>query len=87
VLVAVVNPLVPRLRSSAVTATLLDGVNAAALGLMAGVTLELARHSVVDVPTALILAAAAFALLRYKVNSAWMILAGAIAGALISLTR
>jgi chromate transporter len=87
VLVAVVNPLVPRLRSSTVTATLLDGVNAAALGLMAGVTLQLAGHSVVDVPTALMLAAAAFALLRYKVNSVWVILAGAVAGALVSLLR
>ena len=87
VLVAVVNPLVPRLRSSPVTATFLDGVNAAALGLMAGVTLQLGRHSVVDVPTALMLAGAAFALLRYKVNSAWVILAGAIAGALVSLFR
>jgi hypothetical protein len=33
------------------------------------------------------LAGAAFALLRYKVNSAWVILAGAIAGALVSLFR
>jgi chromate transporter len=87
VLVAAVNPLVPRLRSSPVTATLLDGVNAAALGLMAGVTLQLGRQSVVDVPTALMLAAAAFVLLRYKLNSMWVILAGAVAGTLVSLLR
>lgn len=87
VLVAVVNPLVPRLRSSEITAPLLDGVNAAALGLMAGVTLQLGRQSVVDIPTALMLVAAVFVLLRFRLNSVWVIVAGAIAGVVVSLVR
>src|SRR5205085_3101396 len=46
VFVAAVNPLVPRLRRSPWMGALLDGVNAAALGLMAAVPWELGRSAV-----------------------------------------
>jgi chromate transporter len=52
---------------------------------MAGVTWQLGRRAVVDVPTAILFAAALVVLLRYRINSAWVIGAGALAGALISL--
>jgi chromate transporter len=84
-LVAAVNPLVPKLRRSPLASALLDGVNAGALGLMAGVTWQLGRRAVVDVPAAILFAAALVVLLRYRINSAWVIGAGALAGALISL--
>jgi chromate transporter len=79
VYVALVNPLIPRLRGNAIAAALIDGVNVAAIGLMAGVMVELTRSGVVDLWTALILAAGAVALLR-NVNSTWLIAGGAIAG-------
>lgn len=85
VFVAAVNPLVPKLRRAPLAGALLDGVNAGALGLMAGVTWQLGRRAVVDVPTAILFAAALVVLLRYRINSAWVIGAGALAGALISL--
>src|ERR671910_2196489 len=47
VFVAISHPLLPRIRASRWTASILDGVNAAALGLMAAVTLTLARAAVV----------------------------------------
>ncbi|HEU5098288.1 MAG TPA: chromate efflux transporter [Roseiflexaceae bacterium] len=78
--VAAVNPLIPRLRASPWMGALLDGVNVAALGLMAGVTLELGRAAIVDWLTALLAAVAAVLLIHYKVNSVWLVLGGALAG-------
>jgi chromate transporter len=78
--VALTHNLIPKLRGSPWTAALLDGVNVAAIGLMAGVTYTLARDAIVDVVTALLTLLAALALIRFRVNSAWLVLAGAIVG-------
>jgi chromate transporter len=78
IFVAAVNPLVPRLRRSPWLGALLDGVNAAALGLMAAVTWELARAAVVDGVTLALALAAAVLLLRFKVNSTWLVLGGGL---------
>jgi chromate transporter len=78
--VAAVNPLIPRLRASPWMGALLDGVNVAALGLMAAVTWELGRAAVVDWLTALLAVVAAALLIRFKVNSAWLVLGGGLAG-------
>lgn len=76
-LVGIVNPWVPKLRSSPIASAFLDGVNAASLGLMAGVTYILSRAAVLDIPTLLIALASAVAVFRFKVNPAWLVLAGA----------
>jgi chromate transporter len=76
VFVAAVNPLVPRLRASPWFGALLDGVNVAAVALMAAVTLTLGRAAIVDPFTAGLAVVAAVLLLRYKVNSAWLVLGG-----------
>lgn len=78
--VALLRPLVPRLRQSPWTAALLDGVNVAALGLMAAVAWQLGRDAVVDWLTALLAAAAAVGLIRFQVNSAWLVIAGGVIG-------
>lgn len=82
--VAVSGPLVPRLRRSETAGAFLDGVNAASLALMAVVTWELGRASIVDVPTAALAAASAALLIRFRVNSTWLILAGGAFGLLTS---
>ncbi|MGB3668715.1 MAG: chromate transporter, partial [Phormidesmis sp.] len=79
-LVGIVNPWVPKLRRSPLASAFLDGVNAASLGLMAGVTYILARAAVVDLPTVLIASASAVAVFRYRVNAAWLVLMGAALG-------
>ena len=81
VFVAAVHPLVERLRASSVTAPILDAVNAAAVGLMTVVMVFLGRSAVVDVPTILAALAALAVLIFTKVNSLWLILAGAAMGA------
>ncbi len=84
VFVAITNPFIPRMRHSPWLSALLDGVVAASLGLMAAVSVELARQSIVDVWTALLLLAAAVLLIRFRVNSTWLILGGAAVGLLLS---
>jgi chromate transporter len=85
VFVAISAPLVSRLRESKVAGAFLDGVNAATVALMAFVTWQLARTAVVDVPTIAIAVISAIILLRYDINSAWLIGGGAVAGLLTKL--
>jgi chromate transporter len=82
--VAVVYPLVPRLRASPWTSAFLDGANAAAVGLMAAVLWQLATSSIIDILTVLLLVAAAILLLRTRLNSAWLVLGGGLVGLLAS---
>ncbi|HEY3475174.1 MAG TPA: chromate efflux transporter, partial [Anaerolineales bacterium] len=85
VFVAISNPFIPRIRDSAWAGSLLDGVNASALGLMGAVTVQLAASSLVDVFTVVAAIVSLVLLLRYKINSTWLIAAGAIAGFIFSL--
>lgn len=85
VFVAAVNPLVPRMRRSPWLGALLDGVNVAALGLMAAVTWQLGRAAVLDWLTGLLALLAAFLLFRFKVNSAWLVLGGGLIGLIYRL--
>jgi chromate transporter len=80
VFVALSGPLVPRLRGSALAAAVLDGVNVAALALMAVVSWQLARAALVDPLTIALAAVSLVALIRFRVNSAWLVLLGGAAG-------
>jgi len=80
VFVAASAPLVPRLRRSWIAGAVLDGVNVASLALMAVVVLQLVSASVVDIPTSLLALASLVILLRWKPNTTWLILGGAVAG-------
>jgi len=80
VFVAASGPIVPLLRRSPTAGAFLDGVNVASLALMAVVSWELGRSSIVDLPTLALAVASLFCLLRFRTNSAWLILAGALFG-------
>jgi chromate transporter len=83
--VALLTQIVDRMRASSTFGAVLDGVNATAIGLMAGVSLVLAGDAVVDPLTVAIAGAAGLALWRTSLNSAWLIAAGAAAGILHTL--
>ena len=83
VFVAVTQSIIPRLRASKVTSSLLDGVVVASLGLMVAVTWQLGLAAIVDVPTSVLAIATAAILLTWKPNSTWLILCGALAGWLL----
>lgn len=86
IFVMISNPLIPKIRKSIWMSSLLDGVNVSSLGLMAAVTFQLAFSSLTDFPTALIAVVSLVLLLRYKINSTWLIAGGALIGLLLSLT-
>lgn len=85
VFVALSGLFVPKLRSSRRASAFLDGLNVASLALMAVVTGQLARavllvdHGIDLVAVAIALVAGGL-LVRWRVSSAWLILAGAAVG-------
>ncbi len=80
VAVAVAIPLLPRLRRMAWTRAVLNGLNVAAIGLMAAVAWTLGRAALVDGFTTLVAVVSFVLLLRFRLNSAWLVLAGALLG-------
>jgi len=85
VYVAVTANVLPRLRKSPTASAFLDGVNAAAVALMALVGFQFAREAVVTPLAAVIAAVSAVLAFRYRVNSAWLILGGAVCGLVVKI--
>jgi chromate transporter len=84
VFVALSGPVVPRMRQSRLAGAVLDGVNVASLALMAVVAIALGRAAIVDATTGIIALGSAAALVRYRVNSTWLIAVGGAVGWLAS---
>jgi len=78
-----VGALTGRIRKSKLAAGFLDGVNAAAVALMAFVALSLGRATLVDGWTWALGLVSVALLVRYKVNATWLLLAGAGLGLLL----
>ena len=78
--VSISGPLIPHIRRSPLAGAFLDGVNVGAWALMAAVTLFLARAAVVDVITMILAITSAFVLIRYRINSAWLVIGGGLIG-------
>ncbi|MFZ0678616.1 chromate efflux transporter [Candidatus Binatus sp.] len=85
--VSISGPLIPHLRRSPLAGAFLDGVNVGAWSLMAAVTLFLARAAVIDFTTLLLAISSAVVLIRYRVNSAWLVLGGGLIGLAMTLGR
>jgi chromate transporter len=80
VYVAISGRLIPKLRHSATAGAALDGVTVASLALMAVVGVQLGRAALVDLGTVAILIVSVVLLLKFRVNSAWLILGSAAVG-------
>lgn len=87
IFVALSNPFIPRMRASAWFGALLDGVNIAALSLMAGVTIQIARAVFVDPVSIGIAVITAFAVFRWKINTTWLVAGGGLLGLLVGWLR
>lgn len=83
--VALTAGVLPRMRKSPNAAAFLDGVNAAAVALMAFVGFQFAREAVTSPLAVVIAAVAAVLVFRFRVNSAWVVLGGAAAGLVAKL--
>jgi chromate transporter len=85
--VALLAPVLFRLRQSAWMAAFLDSVNVCAVALMAGVTVRLGVDALPTWGAGAIALAALALLLRWKVSPAWIVLGGGIAGLLLAAIR
>jgi chromate transporter len=80
VFVALLTRIVQRIRDRVWSAGFLDGVNAAALALMAGVTVQLGGDAVVDPLTFALVVLTLVLQWRTKINTVWYIGTAALIG-------
>lgn len=77
--------LIPNLRKSPTVGAFLDGVNIASLALMVVVTWQLSKAAIADPLTCLLALGSALIPVYFRLNSAWLVLMGAIIGLLVKL--
>ena len=80
ILVAVTNPLIPRMRASPWFSAFLDGVNASSLALMAVVVWQLAAAAFVDLPAVAIGLVSTALVIFTRINTTWIIFAAVMFG-------
>ncbi len=84
--VLILNPLIPKMRKSKVIGAFLDAVNVAAVALIIAVCIEMSKDSLTDWRT-IVIAIVSLALVFFlkKMNSAFIVLIGAVLGYFLSL--
>ncbi len=80
VFVALSGRMLPKIRRSPLAAAILDGVVVGSLALMAVVAWQLGRAAIVDWITLAIMVVSAGLLLRFRINSAWIVGGAAMIG-------
>ena len=85
--VALLAPVLFRLRQSAWIAGFLDSVNVCAVALMGGVTFRLAADALRGWPSWAIATISLVVILRWKVSPAWVVVGGGIAGLVFAAFR
>jgi chromate transporter len=83
VFVALSGRMLPKIRQSPLAAAILDGVVVGSLALMAVVAWQLGRAAIVDWITLAIMVVSAGLLLRFRINSAWIVGGAALIGWLV----
>lgn len=86
IFVAMLNPLIPKMRKSKVIAAVLDAVNIAAVAVIVAVCVEMGKDTLTDWRTILIAAMSIIAVFIFKkMNSAFIVIGGALTGYLLTL--
>jgi chromate transporter len=80
VIVVLMGPAIPRLRQSRMAQAFLKGVNAAVVALILAVSLAVFQSAIVDGWTVIILVVGLVVLLRFQVDTLWLVLGGAFLG-------
>jgi chromate transporter len=80
IFVALLNPLIPRLRQAPWTSAFLDAVNLCAVALLGVVVAKLLPSSLPNGPAWLIAVVAGVVFWRWKLSSVWLVLGGAFCG-------
>ena len=85
VFVALLSRILPLVKEGGPARSALDWINAASLGLMGAVTYQLARASIIDPFTIVVLVIAAIVVFRTRINAVWPVMAGGVVGVLYRL--
>jgi chromate transporter len=86
IFVALLNPVIPKLRRSGLMSAFLDAVNIASVAVILAVAVAMGRETLLDWRTIVIAAVSLAAMLVFrKLNSAWIVVGGAITGYLLLL--
>ena len=80
--VGLLNPLIPRLRTSRWLSAFLDAVNAAAVALMVAVSIGIGQQVLITPEAIIITALAAVAVFGFRVSAVWIVIGSALLGAL-----
>ena len=84
ILVAMLNPLIPKLRKSKVMAAFLDAVNVGSVAVIMAVVIQMGRDAVTDWRSVLILIVSIIVSFGFKkLNSAFIVIGGSLAGWLL----
>lgn len=83
-LVLLLSRVIPRLRDHPLTAAFLDAVNAAAIGLMVAVLIQLGSEILTSWQVWVIAGLAGLLGIRWNINAAWLVIGGAFLGVLMS---
>lgn len=85
-LVALLNPLVPKMRTSRIFSAFLDGVNVASVAIILTVCISFARETITDWRTIVIACLSALVVFGWKrVNTVWVVAGGAALGYVLSM--
>jgi len=85
VIVGLIKPIIPKLRENKYLSGALDGINIASLVLMAFVSVKLGLASIFNITTALIFIVSLIGIIKFKINSAWLIIAGGVVNFIVNL--
>ena len=84
--VLLLNPIIPKIRQSKIISAILDAVNVAAVALIIAVCVDMAKDSLMDWRTILIAISSLILVFVFKkMNSAYIVLGGAIFGYILTL--
>ena len=84
--VALLNPLIPKLRNSKIFSAFLDTVNVAAIAIILAVVVEMSRETLLDWRTIVIAIASTLVTFYFKkLNTAFIVIGGALLGYLLYL--
>ncbi|RYD55500.1 MAG: chromate efflux transporter [Sphingobacteriales bacterium] len=84
--VALLNPIIPKLRKSKIMSAFLDTVNVASVAIILAVCVEMAKYSISDWRTILIACLSLLVVFRFRsLNTSFVIVGGAVLGYVLSL--
>lgn len=85
IFVALLNPLVKKMRNSKLFSAFLDAVNVASIAIIVSICIEMGKETIIDWRTVLIALLSIIITFNYKkINSAFIVLGGSILGYLLS---